>query len=84
VVDCALTDLAKASGGPVKLAGLTLASGELTVRLAAPPSDPTAAGLRALGFTPIAPAAAPAAAPADPASAPPPALSFRTTAEACR
>ncbi|HEY1752023.1 MAG TPA: hypothetical protein VGG29_12210 [Caulobacteraceae bacterium] len=84
VVDCALADLAKAAGGPVKLARLTLADGQLTVRLAEAPSDAMAAGLRELGFTPV---AAPAPAPADPAgpaAAPPAALEFRTDAGACR
>jgi hypothetical protein len=80
VVDCALGDLAKAAGGPVKLSRLTLAGGELTVRLAAQPTDAMAAPLRALGFAPV--AAAPAPDPAAPP--PPPTLDFRTSAAECR
>ena len=90
LVDCALVGLAKASGGPVKLAGLAMAGGQLTARLAEPPGDGAVAAMRALGLTalvstPVAgasPAADPAAGPAAaPVAAP---LDFQTSAEACR
>jgi hypothetical protein len=86
VIDCALARLAKASGGPVRVAGLALAGGQLTARLADPPADPAA--LKALGLTPaVQPAVqtgpVTAAAPAD---AVPAALAqdFQLSAAACR
>jgi hypothetical protein len=65
VVDCALGDLAKAGGVPLKLAKLTLADGQVTAWLSAPAPDTAISGLRALGVQPIATAAAP-----DPAATP--------------
>ncbi|HEX3407784.1 MAG TPA: hypothetical protein VHS81_11145 [Caulobacteraceae bacterium] len=95
VVDCALAHLVKASGGPVRVAGLAMAGGQLTARLADPPAD--AAALKALGLTPAAPptvqtasvTGGPAgadAAPAPAGAAVPPALAqdFQTSAAACR
>ena len=79
VVDCALGDLAKSAGGPVKLSSLTLAGGELTVRLAAQPTDAMTAPLRALGFAPVS-----AAPPPDPTAPAPAPLEFRTSAAECR
>ncbi|HZZ88120.1 MAG TPA: hypothetical protein VFE13_07265, partial [Caulobacteraceae bacterium] len=55
--DCALAGLARASGGPVSLTALSLEGGQVTARLAAPPSDATATALKALGFQ-IAPTSA--------------------------
>ena len=83
VVDCALAGLVKASAGPVRVAGLAMAGGQLTARLADPPADPAA--LKALGLTPaVQTGPAATAAPAD--TAPPPALAqdFQTSAAACR
>ncbi len=64
VIDCALGDLAKASGGLATLARLELTDGQVTAWLSAPASDAVVSGLRALGATPIADAGA------DPAAAP--------------
>jgi len=58
LVDCALTGLVKANGGQVKLAALSLAGGQLAMRLAEPPSEGAVAALKALGITPVAAAAA--------------------------
>ncbi|HWF77291.1 MAG TPA: hypothetical protein VN694_08955 [Caulobacteraceae bacterium] len=94
LVDCALTSLVKANAGPVRVAGLAMAGGQLTARLADPPVDPAA--LKALGLAPVATPAvqtsvAGAPAGAEPASAPgeaavPLALAhdFQTSAAACR
>jgi hypothetical protein len=85
LVDCALTGVVKASAGPVKLAALALAGGQLTLRLAAPPSDGAVAAMKALGLTPTATAAANAPSVADAAAggvlAP---QDFQTSAAACR
>jgi hypothetical protein len=82
LVDCALAGLVKANGGPVKVAALALAGGQLTVRLAEPPDDGAVAALKALGLTPVA-SAPPGGPPADaPAVAAP--QDFRTDAAACR
>jgi hypothetical protein len=78
VLDCALAGLVKASGGPVRVAGLALAGGQLTARLADPPADPAA--LKAHGLTPVALTAAPADAAAPPALA----QDFQTSAATCR
>jgi hypothetical protein len=87
LVDCALADVVKASGGPVKIAGVVLAGGQLTVHLSAPPTDDAVAKLKSLGVTPVAssPIASPAAG-ADPPPPPMPAPSqdFQTGAAACR
>jgi hypothetical protein len=92
LVDCAMAGLAKASGGPVKLAGLAMAGSQLTARLAEPPGDGAVAAMKALGLTPAAAspiqgasAPASAAAAADPAADPPaPAHDFHTSAAECR
>jgi hypothetical protein len=87
LVDCALVNLVKASGGPVKLAGLAMAGGQLTARLAEPPSDGAVAAMKALGLTAVPAAAASAAPAADPASAPAPVAApqdFQTGVAACR
>jgi hypothetical protein len=91
VVDCALGDLAKATGGPVGLTRLNLADGQFSARLSAPATDATLTALQALGFrttTPPSPAAlAPAPAPAPPAAPAQPAPAVRdvqTTATDCR
>jgi hypothetical protein len=71
MVDCALSDLVKASGGSAKLAKLELADGKITAWLSAPAADAAVSALRALGATPVLDApAGPAAAAADPAAAP--------------
>ncbi len=98
LVDCALANLVKASGGPVRIAGLAMSGGQLTARLADPPADPAA--LTALGFSPVvAPAVQTSVAGgqpgAEPASAPGPgsgdgavpvalAQDFQMSAAACR
>jgi hypothetical protein len=89
VVDCALTALVKASGGAVKVAGLAMAGGQLTARLAEPPSDGAVAAMKALGLTPAAvpvvQSASASAAPApDPAAAVAPWQDFQTSAAQCR
>jgi hypothetical protein len=88
LVDCALSNLVKASGGPVKVAGLAMAGGQLTARLAEPPSDGAVAAMKALGLTAAPTTATASAAPAaDPASAPAPAAApqdFQTGVAACR
>ena len=87
LVDCALVNLVKASGGPVKLAGLAMAAGQLTARLAEPPSDGAVAAMRALGLTAVPLATAGAAPVADPASGPgtaAPPQDFQTSVAACR
>jgi hypothetical protein len=87
LVDCALVNLVKASGGPVKVAGLAMAGSQLTARLAEPPSDSAVAAMKALGLTPAASQAggAQATAPAsDPAAAGAPAQDFQTSAAECR
>ncbi len=99
LVDCALANLVKASGGPVKVAGLAMAGGELTARLAEPPSDGAVAAMKALGLTPAAattPAVQSASAPGAPAgggaapdaaaapAAAAPAQDFHTSAAECR
>jgi len=92
VVDCALANLVKAGAGPVRVAGLAMAGGQLTTRLTDPPVD--AAALKALGLTSaaapaiqttsLAGGAEPAAAPADAAVPPALAQDFQTSAAACR
>jgi len=94
LVDCALTSLVKASGAPVKIAGVALAGGQLTVRLAAPPTTGAVAALKALGVTQVAasaqapagpaPAGAAPGAPADAAAAVLPMQDFQTSVAACR
>ncbi len=87
LVDCALTSLVKASGGPVKVAGLAMAGGQLTARLAEPPSEGAVAAMKALGLTAVPPATAGAAPAADPASGPAPVAApqdFQTGVAACR
>ena len=66
LVDCALSDLAKATGGPVTISKLTLTNGQLSARLSAPVSDATLAALRTLGFALASPASPPASAPTTP------------------
>jgi hypothetical protein len=87
VVDCALGDLAKAGGGPMKLAKLTLTDGQVTAWLSAPAPDAAISGLRALGVQPVATtataAAAPAAPGADPAAATPVVQQFQIGQAAC-
>ena len=84
LVDCALTALVKASGGSVKVAGLAMAGGQLTARLAEPPSDGVVAAMKTLGLSAAAaPAATTSAASAsDPAAAP--TQDFQTSAAQCR
>ena len=97
LVDCALANLVKASGGPVRIAGLAMAGGQLTTRLADPPAD--VAAMKALGLTPVAapiaqnastagaPTGDQSASPAgagDPAAAVATAQDFQTSAAACR
>jgi hypothetical protein len=77
VVDCALAGAAKAAGGPVKLAKLSLAGGQVTLRLASPLADPGATAMRALGFTPVSTASP------DP-TAPPTVQTFEIGAAECR
>jgi hypothetical protein len=86
VLDCALGNLAKAGGNPVKLAKLSLADGQVTAWLSGPASDSAISALRALGVSPVAataptPAADPAV-PNAPASAPV-VVEFQTSAVAC-
>jgi hypothetical protein len=80
LVDCALSGLAKATGGPVTLSRLTLANGQVSARLSAPASDAALAALRALGFTPASTASPSASAPATPAAV----QDVQTSAAACR
>ena len=69
-VDCALGDIAKASGGLARLAKLELAEGQVTAWLSAPASDAEVIALRNLGASPVVDAAtASPAAPGDPAAA---------------
>jgi hypothetical protein len=89
LVDCALADLVRANGGPVKVSGLALAGGQLTAHLASPPAESAVAALKALGMAPVAsaPAAAGAAATDPPVDAPAPAgppQDFQTSAATCR
>jgi hypothetical protein len=93
LVDCAMTALVKANGGAVKVADLAMAGGQLTARLAEPPSDGAVAAMKTLGLTPAAVptaqnASAPAGGAADPASAPAaaaaPTQDFQTSAAQCR
>ncbi len=93
LVDCALTALVKASAGAVKVAGLTMAGGQLTARLAEPPSDGAVAAMKTLGLTaapvPVAQSAGAPAAVATPASDPTsapavPSQDFQTSAATCR
>jgi hypothetical protein len=94
LIDCALANLVRASGGPVKIAGLAMAGGQLTARLAEPPSDGALAAMKALGLTPVAPALQAAAAqgaaaqgagaPTEPPGPTPPAQDFHTSAADCR
>ncbi|HXQ15636.1 MAG TPA: hypothetical protein VN814_13530 [Caulobacteraceae bacterium] len=92
VIDCALGDLAKATGGPVSLTRLSLAEGQVSAHLGAPASDATLTALRAMGFraatpptaaspAPVAPS--PLAGPGDPAAAPV-VRDLQTTAADCR
>jgi hypothetical protein len=87
VVDCALGDLAKAGGGPMKLAKLTLTDGQVTAWLSAPAPDTAISGLRALGAQPVATTApattAPAAPGVDPANATPVVQQFQIGQAAC-
>jgi hypothetical protein len=81
LVDCALTGLAKASGGPVTLSKLTLANGQVSARLSAPIGDAALTALKALGFS------ATPAAPSPPTTAPPPTTAtqdVQTNAANCR
>jgi hypothetical protein len=92
LVDCALANLVKANGGPVRVAGLAMVGGQLTARLTDPPTHPAA--LKALGLTAAAapavqttsvqPGAGPASAPADTAVPATLAQDFQTSAVACR
>ena len=66
LVDCALGDIAKASGGPVTVSSFSLANGQFSAHLSEPASDATVTALRALGFSVSGPT--PAAAPADAAA----------------
>jgi len=87
VVDCALGDLAKATGGPVGLTRLSLADGQLRARLNAPATDATLTALQAMGFratTAVAPVAPPPASSADPAPPAPAVREVQTTAADCR
>jgi hypothetical protein len=78
VVDCALTHLAQANSGPVSLATLTLADGQVTARMTSPPSDAMVTALRALGVQ------VGAAAPQDPATTATAGLDIRVRAAACK
>ncbi len=87
VVDCALSDLAKATGGPVSLTRLSLADGQFSARLNAPATDATLTALQAMGFrttTLGAPVAPPLASPADTAPPAPAVRDVQTTAADCR
>jgi hypothetical protein len=71
----------------VKLAALSMAGGQLTIRLAEPASERAVAALKALGVTPVAPALT--SAPPEPAAlADAPAVvapqDFQMGASACR
>ena len=84
LVDCALGDLAKASGGPVTLSSISLANGQFSAHLSEPASDATVTALRALGFS-VSGAAASASAASDPATAVPQAVrDVQTNAADCR
>jgi len=84
VVDCALSDLAKATGGPVSLTRLSLADGQFDAHLAAPAADATLTALQAMGFRAAAAAALLLAAPADAAPPSPIVRDVQTTAADCR
>ena len=87
VVDCALGDLAKATGGPVSLTRLSLADGQVSARLSAPANDATLTALRAMGFqatpSPAAVAQSPLAGLADPVATPT-VRDLQTTGADCR
>jgi hypothetical protein len=81
LIDCALGNIAKASGGPVALSSFSLANGQFNARLSQPASDATVTALRALGFSVSGPT------PAAPADAAAPAAAIRdvqTSSVACR
>jgi hypothetical protein len=77
LLDCAFRGLAKAGGGAVTLAKVSVANGRFDARLAAPASEPTVTALRALGF-------AAGSAASDPTAAPAAVQDVQITTAACR
>jgi len=78
LVDCALGDIAKASGGPVALSSFSLTGGQFNAHLSQPASDATVTALRALGFSVSGPT------PADSTSTPSAVRDVQTTSADCR
>jgi len=81
LVDCALGDIAKASGGPIALSSFSLANGQFSAHLSQPASDATVTALRALGFSVSGPVPT---APADAAASPAAVRDVQTTSADCR
>jgi len=81
LVDCALGDIVKASGGPVALSSFSLGNGRFNARLSQPASDATVTALRAFGFSVSGPTPA---APADAATPPAAIRDVQTSSADCR